>query len=101
MHYGWSDAFRNLKNLFKILVPALSSNLDFPIFDLTLRYFGLSLDFGPGTITKKPKFLLAPTGAQEVTLCVCLSVIMLNSSLNLHAIFSSLSAISQWSLSGV
>ena len=37
---------------------------------------------------------LAPTGAQEVTLCVCvsvrpsvcLSVIMLNSSLNLHDI---------------
>ena len=34
---------------------------------------------------------LAPTGAQEVTLCVCVSVypsvIFVNSSLNLHAIF--------------
>ena len=34
---------------------------------------------------------LASTGAQEVTLCVrlcvCLSVIFVNSSLNLHAIF--------------
>ena len=45
-----------------------------------LNYFYITLNF----------MFLAPSGTQEVTLsvCLCVCVIMLNSSLNLHAIFT-------------